>query len=108
MASHSRIATIAEAFGLTYQETRAILKENGIKMRRGRMRGSGRGIELSAERRTDRRISCLARQIEEGRCTSCGEPNDSESIYHCKKCLNNRNDQAKKRNNAKKAESSES
>jgi hypothetical protein len=106
MASHSRIATIAEAFGLTYQETRAILKEKGIKMRRGRMRGSGRGIELSANGRADRRVSWIANAIEDGRCTSCSKPNDSTSLYHCKACLKTRNDQAKERNKKKKTESS--
>ena len=102
MASHSSIATIAKEFGLTYQETRKIIKDHGVKMRRGRVRGSGSGLELSVKSRTNRAISWLAKRIEEGRCTSCSGKNDSDSLYHCLKCLDARNSQAKKRNTQKK------
>lgn len=96
-ADHS-ISEIAEKFHLTYPDTRTILKQHGIQMRRGRRRGSGTGLELSSGSKTNRRMAqWMRRKIEQGLCTSCSEPNDSESLYHCKACLKRRNDQAKKR-----------
>src|SRR5260370_5923884 len=103
MTSSMSIAKIADKFGLTYSETRAILRQYRIKLRRGRKRGSGGGLEFTSNNgRFDRRVSWIKKQIEAGRGTSCGKLNDSESLYHCKKCLKDRNQQTKERNAGKK------
>ena len=88
------ITELAKKYRSTYKEIRSLLKRNGVTVKRGRRRGSGLG-QCTVEGKVDRRKAWQIRKMEAGRCTSCGELNDSESIYHCKKCL-------KKRTEAKK------
>src|SRR5579859_6314786 len=81
------IAKAAKELAIPYKELRTILNKNGIKIIRGRRRGSGVGYSINGVRKLDRRIKLQIEQIETGRCTGCGKPNDSDSLYHCKACL---------------------
>ena len=91
------ITKLAKEYGMTYKDMRTLLKQNGVEVIRGRKRGGGIGqcTEVNGNK-IDRRKAWQLRKIEQGLCTSCGGPNDSESIYHCKKCLKKRTE-AKKR-----------
>lgn len=91
------IAKLAEEHSIPYKDMRTLLRHNGVKIVRGRKRGTGIGqkTELNGKK-LDRRKAWALRMIESGRCTSCGGPNDSGSMYHCNKCLKDRTEAKKK------------
>lgn len=98
LSSSTSISAIADRFDIPYSQVRKVLTKNGIKITRGRKQGTGRGLRVVGGKKVDRRVAWQTRQIESGLCTSCGDPNDSDSMYHCKKCLKKRTDAKKKKN----------
>lgn len=91
------INELANEYNLTYKDMRTLLNANGVKIKRGRKRGSGVGKCTETSTPVDRRTKWQNKMIEEGRCTSCGGPNKSESMYHCDKCLKARTEAKKKK-----------
>jgi hypothetical protein len=96
LAATKNIREISEQIGLTYPQTRDLLHRNHVKIKRGRRQGSGVGLQIQGGKKLDRRVSRQLRMIKAGRCTTCGKPNDSESLYHCKACLKRRNENKKR------------
>lgn len=93
ISSYRRIgvARAAKELGISYKDLRNILTKEGITIARGRKRGSGIGRSTNGGK-VDRRVKWQTEMIENGRCTGCGKPNNSASMYHCEECLKRRND----------------
>jgi len=93
------ISELSIEYNLSYKEIWTLLKRNGVRISRGRRRGSGVGVktEIAKNGKVDRRTAWQIRQIEAGNCTSCGGPNKSESLYHCESCLKKRTEAKKQK-----------
>ena len=95
MLTSKSLAEVSTYFNLKPSEIRIEFKRHGVKIKRGRKRGTGNGRVIVGGVKKDRRVRWQEEKLKEGKCTSCGEPNDSKSLYHCRKCLKRRNEQKK-------------